>query len=187
MAQHFCILMPHWLFVRDLACDIPGHTAMYYTNPIRSATGPPSSSTFRTSSTSTSSYARSSSPTRSTTRSSTPPQANEFNFEDISDVLVTVFRPLSRWTMPDIEGICTFGGELHHTAGYRPSGATWKGDLGRWGAKRVSVIGAMGAFAVRARANESRAAGDSAHAAYPEAGELRVRADVAVAHTVHCL
>ena len=73
--------------------------------------------------------------------------------EDTADVLVTAFGPLGRWRMPDIEGIEEFGGELHHTAGYRPpgpagEGKTWKDDLGRWRDKRVGVIGSVSALLI---------------------------------------
>ena len=63
--------------------------------------------------------------------------------EDVADVLVTAIGPLGRWKMPDIEGIADFKGELHHTAGYRPSGKTWKDDLERWKGKRIGVIGSV--------------------------------------------
>ncbi len=64
-------------------------------------------------------------------------------FEDAADVLVTAFGPISRWQMPDIEGIGAFGGELHHTAGYRPAGKTWRDDLGKWKDKKVGVVGSV--------------------------------------------
>ena len=63
--------------------------------------------------------------------------------EDTADVLLTAIGALSRWKMPDIEGIADFKGELHHTAGYRPSGKTWKDDLERWKGKRIGVIGSV--------------------------------------------
>ena len=63
--------------------------------------------------------------------------------DDDADVLVTAFGPISRWRMPDIEGIGEFGGELHHTAGYKPEGKTWRDDLGRWRDKKVGVIGSV--------------------------------------------
>ncbi|EJF55657.1 FAD/NAD(P)-binding domain-containing protein [Dichomitus squalens LYAD-421 SS1] len=62
-------------------------------------------------------------------------------FEDVADVLVTAFGALTRWKMPDIPGIDAFKGELHHTAGYKPSGKTWEDDLDRWRDKRVGVVG----------------------------------------------
>lgn len=71
--------------------------------------------------------------------------------EDTADVLVTAFGPLGRWRMPDIEGIKEFGGELHHTAGYKPpegEGKTWKDDLGRWRDKRVGVVGSVSALLI---------------------------------------
>ena len=64
--------------------------------------------------------------------------------DDVADVLVTAFGPISRWRMPDIEGIGEFGGELHHTAGYKPApGKTWRDDLGRWKDKKVGVVGSV--------------------------------------------
>ncbi|KAI1795968.1 hypothetical protein LXA43DRAFT_990328, partial [Ganoderma leucocontextum] len=161
--------------------------AMYYTNPIRSTTGPPCmppatrfSSTFRTPSKSTSSYATSSSPTRSTTRSSTPPQASGATASGARTrgrVQLRGHRGRARQAVPPALALDIAGHRghlrvrLHHTAGYRPSGATWKGDIGRWRDKRVSVIGAMGAVAVVTAL--------APHVS--EAGEVRARADVAVA------
>ena len=65
-------------------------------------------------------------------------------FEDVGDVLITAFGAITRWNMPDIPGIANFGGELHHTAGYKPSGKTWEDDLKKWKDKRVGVIGSVG-------------------------------------------
>nr|VWO94428.1 FAD-binding monooxygenase BOA2 (EC (Botcinic acid biosynthesis cluster A protein 2) [Ganoderma boninense] len=62
-------------------------------------------------------------------------------FEDVADVLVTAFGALTRWKMPDIPGLNEYTGELHHTAGYKPTGRTWESDLERWKDKRVGVIG----------------------------------------------
>ncbi|KAM5545277.1 hypothetical protein V8D89_001388 [Ganoderma adspersum] len=70
-----------------------------------------------------------------------PSSCEQEEIDDAADVLVTAFGPISRWRMPDIEGIGEFGGELHHTAGYKPEGKTWKDDLGRWKDKKVGVIG----------------------------------------------
>ncbi|PIL26744.1 hypothetical protein GSI_11158 [Ganoderma sinense ZZ0214-1] len=61
--------------------------------------------------------------------------------EDVADVLFTAFGALTRWKMPDIPGLNDFKGELHHTAGYKPSGKTWESDLERWKDKRVGVVG----------------------------------------------
>ncbi|KAM5545289.1 hypothetical protein V8D89_001400 [Ganoderma adspersum] len=62
--------------------------------------------------------------------------------EDVADVLVTAFGAITRWKMPDIPGLGEYAGELHHTAGYKPSlGATWESDLARWKDKRVGVVG----------------------------------------------
>ncbi|TBU26545.1 FAD/NAD(P)-binding domain-containing protein [Dichomitus squalens] len=61
--------------------------------------------------------------------------------KDVGDVLITAFGAITRWNMPDIPGLADFKGELHHTAGYTPSGKTWEDDLERWKDKRVGVIG----------------------------------------------
>ncbi|KAI1782563.1 hypothetical protein LXA43DRAFT_1068598 [Ganoderma leucocontextum] len=62
-------------------------------------------------------------------------------FEDIADVPLTAFAAITRWKLPDIPGIADYKGELHHTAGYQPSGRTWKSDLEKWKDKRVGVVG----------------------------------------------
>ncbi|KAI1787765.1 FAD/NAD(P)-binding domain-containing protein [Ganoderma leucocontextum] len=62
-------------------------------------------------------------------------------FEDVADVLFTAFGAITRWKLPDIPGIADYKGELHHTAGYQPSGRTWESDLERWKDKRVGVVG----------------------------------------------
>ncbi|KAI1787143.1 flavin-binding monooxygenase [Ganoderma leucocontextum] len=63
--------------------------------------------------------------------------------DDVADVLITAFGSVSRWKMPDIEGVDEFKGELHHSAGYRPKGKTWHEDADAWGDKRVGVIGSI--------------------------------------------
>ncbi|PIL29539.1 hypothetical protein GSI_08347 [Ganoderma sinense ZZ0214-1] len=65
----------------------------------------------------------------------------EYEIEDVADVLVTVVGSISRWRMPEIAGIEQFAGELHHSAGYVPKGKTWHEDAQAWGDKRVGVIG----------------------------------------------
>lgn len=64
-------------------------------------------------------------------------------FEDVADVLLTAIGALARWNMPDIPGIEDYKGELHHTGGYKPEGATWEADLPRWKDKRAAVIGCV--------------------------------------------
>ena len=67
----------------------------------------------------------------------------ESEIDDDADVLVTAIGSISRWRMPDIEGISEFEGELHHSAGYVPKGRTWHEDAEAWGGKRVGVIGSV--------------------------------------------
>ncbi|KAL7277473.1 hypothetical protein ACG7TL_008394 [Trametes sanguinea] len=62
-------------------------------------------------------------------------------FEDVADVLLTAFGSLSRWKWPDIEGLETFKGELHHSAGFDPSDKTWQEVAEAWKDKTVGVIG----------------------------------------------
>ncbi|KAI0737199.1 FAD/NAD(P)-binding domain-containing protein [Daedaleopsis nitida] len=72
----------------------------------------------------------------------------EREFEDTADVLVTAFGVLTRWKLPDIEGIESYKGELHHTAGYDPGERTWMEAAEEWKDKRVGVIG-VGATALQ--------------------------------------
>ena len=72
------------------------------------------------------------------------PEAEEYEeFDDVADVLVTAFGAISRWKMPDIEGMETFKGELHHTAGFNPEEKTWIEASEKWKDKRVGVIGVV--------------------------------------------
>ena len=64
-------------------------------------------------------------------------------FEDTADVLVTAIGSLSRWKWPDIEGLQSFKGELHHSAGFDPDDKTWQEVAERWKDKRVGVIGVV--------------------------------------------
>lgn len=64
-------------------------------------------------------------------------------FEDVADMLVTAFGAISRWKMPDFEGMETFKGELHHTAGWNPEEKTWVEAAENWKDKRVGVIGVV--------------------------------------------
>lgn len=64
-------------------------------------------------------------------------------FTDTADVLFTAFGGLSRWRMPDIEGIDTFKGELHHSAGFDPEDKTWQEVVAGWRSKTVGVIGVV--------------------------------------------
>ena len=72
------------------------------------------------------------------------PEESE-EFEDVADVLVTAFGCITRWKMPEIEGIDNFKGELHHTAGFDPEEKTWTeaAENGKWKDKRVGVIGVV--------------------------------------------
>ncbi|KAI0737196.1 flavin-binding monooxygenase [Daedaleopsis nitida] len=74
--------------------------------------------------------------------------AQEEEFEVTADVLVTAFGAITRWKMPDIEGIETFKGELHHTAGFDPEERTWMETAEKWKDKRVGVIG-VGSTAIQ--------------------------------------
>ena len=77
-------------------------------------------------------------------RRANPATGTPEEIEDVADVLVTAFVAITRWKMPDIPGLSEFKGELHHTAGYKPSlGATWESDLARWKDKRVGVVGSV--------------------------------------------
>ena len=60
-------------------------------------------------------------------------------------MLVTAFGCITRWKMPEIEGIDNFKGELHHTAGFDPEEKTWTeaAENGKWKDKRVGVIGVV--------------------------------------------
>ncbi|KAI0763010.1 FAD/NAD(P)-binding domain-containing protein [Fomes fomentarius] len=62
-------------------------------------------------------------------------------FEDTADILVTAFGAITRWTMPEFEGIHEFKGDLHHTAGFNPQEKTWIEAAEKWKDKRVGVIG----------------------------------------------
>ena len=63
--------------------------------------------------------------------------------EDIGDVLLTAIGVVSRWKLPDIEGIKDFKGELYHTAGFNSGEKTWVEAAEKWGDKRVGVIGVV--------------------------------------------
>ena len=76
-------------------------------------------------------------------RQTDPVTGAQEEIEDVANVLITAFGAITRWKMPDIPGIADFKGELHHTAGYKPSGKTWEADLERWKDKRVGVIGSV--------------------------------------------
>ena len=72
------------------------------------------------------------------------PVSGEFEeINDIADVLVTAFGGLSRWRMPDIEGINDFKGVLHHSAGFDPLDKTWQEVAEAWKDKKVGVIGVV--------------------------------------------
>ena len=77
-------------------------------------------------------------------RQTDPVTGAQEEIEDVADVLITAFGAITRWRMPDIPGIAEFKGQLHHTAGYKPSGKTWEDDLEMWKDKRVGVIGSVG-------------------------------------------
>ena len=62
---------------------------------------------------------------------------------DTADVLFNAFGGLSRWRMPDIEGINTYKGELHHSAGFDPEDKTWQDVVSTWKDKTVGVIGVV--------------------------------------------
>ena len=64
-------------------------------------------------------------------------------FEDVADVLITAFGALSRWELPDIEGIKNFKGELHHSAGFDPEDKTWQEVAEKWNGKNLGVIGVV--------------------------------------------
>ncbi|PIL29542.1 hypothetical protein GSI_08350 [Ganoderma sinense ZZ0214-1] len=68
-------------------------------------------------------------------------EEEEYEIDDVADVLVTAVGSISRWRMPEIAGIEQFAGELHHSAGYVPKGKTWHEDAEAWGDKRVGVVG----------------------------------------------
>ena len=66
-------------------------------------------------------------------------------FQDTADVLFTGFGMLSRWSLPDIEGLRTFKGPVIHSAQWETvDGAeTWEESVKNWGDKRVGVIGVV--------------------------------------------
>ncbi|CDO72702.1 hypothetical protein BN946_scf184985.g122 [Trametes cinnabarina] len=69
-------------------------------------------------------------------------------FEDTGDVLFTAFGSLDRWSWPDIKGLETFKGELHHSAGFDPCGKAWQEVAEAWKDKTVGIIG-VGSSAVQ--------------------------------------
>ncbi|TFK83063.1 FAD/NAD-P-binding domain-containing protein [Polyporus arcularius HHB13444] len=70
------------------------------------------------------------------------PETGEIEeIEDVADVLVTAFGSLTRWRLPDIEGINDYKGELHHSAGFDPLDKTWQEVADGWSDKKVGVIG----------------------------------------------
>ncbi|KAI0737191.1 FAD/NAD-P-binding domain-containing protein [Daedaleopsis nitida] len=62
-------------------------------------------------------------------------------FDDVADVVVTAFGALSRWRMPEIEGIEDYQGVLHHSAGFDPADKTWQEVVDGWKDKKVGIIG----------------------------------------------
>ncbi len=72
------------------------------------------------------------------------PETGELEeIEDVADVLVTAFGSLTRWRLPDIEGINDYKGELHHSAGFDPLDKTWQEVADAWSDKKVGVIGVV--------------------------------------------
>ncbi|KAI0761050.1 hypothetical protein BD413DRAFT_617293 [Trametes elegans] len=62
--------------------------------------------------------------------------------EDSCDILMTAFGAITRWKLPDIEGLRDFKGELHHSAGFDPKDKKWEDVVETWKGKKVGVIGA---------------------------------------------
>ncbi|KAI0682006.1 FAD/NAD-P-binding domain-containing protein [Earliella scabrosa] len=77
-----------------------------------------------------------------------PSSGESEEFDDSADVLFTAFGALSRWRMPDIEGINNYKGLLHHSAGFDPEDKTWQEIVDGWKDKTVGVIG-VGSSAIQ--------------------------------------